>query len=307
MKPPRITIPPGSAIGVIGLGLMGSAAAARLTSAGFTVIGYDVDAGAAGRLGLPAEQRARSIAEIADRCDCCVVAVFNTEQVEQVLEGAGGLAEARDAGAERERPPLAVVCISTCDPEAISALAARLPRERIAFVEVPVSGTSQQFVRGDGLGLVAGSDTDIARLAPVLDAMLPKRHRVGKPGDGGRAKLAINLMLGVNRAALAEGLVFAERMGLDPTAFLAVARDSAAYSQIMDVKGAKMIAADFTPHGKVNQSMKDFTLMLEQAKRLGQRLPLGETYAGLMQGCIDHGEAELDNGAVIREIRRRTE
>jgi len=101
--------------------------------------------------------------------------------------------------------------------------------------------------------------------------------------------------------------VFAERMGLDPTAFLAVARDSAAYSQIMDVKGAKMIAADFTPHGKVNQSMKDFSLMLEQAKRLGQRLPLGETYAGLMQGCIDNGEAELDNGAVIREIRRRVE
>lgn len=307
MKPPRITTPPGSTIGVIGLGLMGSAAAARLTSAGFTVVGYDVDAAAADRLGLPADQRARSIAEIAERCDCCVVAVFNTQQVEQVLEGEQGLAASRDAGPERERPPLAVVCISTCDPDAISALAERLPRERIAFVEVPVSGTSQQFVRGDGLGLVAGSDADVVRVAPVLDAMVPKRHRVGKPGDGGRAKLAINLMLGVNRAALAEGLVFAERMGLDPTAFLAVARDSAAYSQIMDVKGAKMIAADFTPHGKVNQSMKDFSLMLEQAKRLGQRLPLGETYAGLMQGCIDNGEAELDNGAVIREIRRRVE
>jgi len=307
MKPPRITTPPGSTIGVIGLGLMGSAAAARLTSAGFTVVGYDVDAGAADRLGLPADQRARSIAEIAERCDCCVVAVFNTQQVEQVLVGEQGLAALRDAGPERERPPLAVVCISTCDPDAISALAERLPRERIAFVEVPVSGTSQQFVRGDGLGLVAGCDADVARVAPVLDAMVPKRHRVGKPGDGGRAKLAINLMLGVNRAALAEGLVFAERMGLDPTAFLAVARDSAAYSQIMDVKGAKMIAADFTPHGKVNQSMKDFSLMLEQAKRLGQRLPLGETYAGLMQGCIDNGEAELDNGAVIREIRRRVE
>ena len=307
MKPPRITTPPGSTIGVIGLGLMGSAAAARLTSAGFTVVGYDVDAAAADRLGLPADQRARSIAEIAERCDCCVLAVFNTQQVAQVLEGEQGLAASRDTGPERERPPLAVVCISTCDPDAISALAERLPRERIAFVEVPVSGTSQQFVRGDGLGLVAGSDADVARVAPVLDAMVPKRHRVGKPGDGGRAKLAINLMLGVNRAALAEGLVFAERMGLDPTAFLAVARDSAAYSQIMDVKGAKMIAADFTPHGKVNQSMKDFSLMLEQAKRLGQRLPLGETYAGLMQGCIDHGEAELDNGAVIREIRRRVE
>jgi 3-hydroxyisobutyrate dehydrogenase-like beta-hydroxyacid dehydrogenase len=300
-------IEPGSAIGVIGLGLMGSAAATRLTAAGFRVFGYDVDPAAADRLGLPADQRARSVADIAAACDCCVVAVFNTAQVEDVLEGPAGLAAARDSGPERERPPLSVVCISTCDPDAIAALAARLPGDRIGFVEVPVSGTSQQFVKGDGLGLVAGSDADVARIEPVLQAMVPKRHRVGRPGDGGRAKLAINLMLGVNRAALAEGLVFAERMGLDPSAFLAVARDSAAYSQIMDVKGAKMIAADFTPHGKVNQSLKDFSLMLEQAKRIGQRLPLGETYAGLMQGCVDNGEAELDNGAVIREIRRRVQ
>lgn len=299
------SIEAGSTIGVIGLGLMGSAAAARLTTAGFRVLGYDVDPAAADRLGLPADQRARSVADIAAQCDGCVVAVFNTAQVEEVLEGPGGLAASRDIGAERERPPLSVACISTCDPDAIAALAARLPVDRIAFVEVPVSGTSQQFVKGDGLGLVAGSDEAVARIEPVLQALVPRRHRVGQPGNGGHAKLAINLMLGVNRAALAEGLVFAERMGLDPTAFLAVARDSAAYSQIMDVKGAKMIAADFTPHGKIAQSSKDFALMLEQAKRLGQRLPLGETYAGLMQGCIDAGESELDNGAVIREIRRR--
>ncbi|MBC7780396.1 MAG: NAD(P)-dependent oxidoreductase, partial [Proteobacteria bacterium] len=162
-----------------------------------------------------------------------------------------------------------------------------------------------QFARGDVLGLVAGADADVARVAPVLDAIAPKRHRVGMPGDGARAKLAINLILGINRAALAEGLVFAQRMGLDPTAFLTVARDSAAYSQIMDIKGAKMIAADFSPHGKVTQSLKDFGLMLEQARRLGQRLPLGETYAALMQACVDHGEADLDNAVVINEIRRR--
>lgn len=296
---------PAGAVGVIGLGLMGAACATRLLAAGFDVIGYDIDPQAAVRLGLAAERRAGSLAEIANRCDCCVLAVFDTKQVEQVLEGPDGLVAARDPGPEGERMPLVVLCISTCDPEAITALAARLPPHLAAFIEVPISGTSQQFRSGDGLGLVAGDDADVARVAPVLDALLPRRHRVGLPGDGGRAKLAINLMLGVNRAALAEGLVFAQRMGLDPAAFLAVARDSAAYSQIMDVKGARMIAADFTPHGKVNQSMKDFSLMLAQARRLGQRLPLGETYAGLMQGCIDSGEAELDNGAVINEIRRR--
>ena len=84
-------------------------------------------------------------------------------------------------------------------------------------------------------------------------------------------------------------------MGLDPAAFLAVARESAAYSQVMDIKGGKMVTGDFAPQGFVAQSLKDFSLMAEQARRLGQRLPLAETYTGLMQGCVAAGEGELDN------------
>jgi 3-hydroxyisobutyrate dehydrogenase-like beta-hydroxyacid dehydrogenase len=73
----------------------------------------------------------------------------------------------------------------------------------------------------------------------------------------------------------------------------------------MDVKGGKMVKGDFAPHGFVAQSLKDFSLMAEQAQRVDQRLPLAETYTDLMKGCVAHGEGELDNSAVIREIRRR--
>src|SRR5258706_87172 len=142
---------------------------------------------------------------------------------------------------------------------------------------------------------VLGYDADPAKLK-AFEALA---------GSGGRAKLAINLILGINRAGLAEGLVFAQRMGLDPAAFLPVARNSAAYSQAMDIKGKKMVAGEFSPQGYVHQSLKDFSLMLEQARRLKQRLPLGETYKALMEGCVASGESELDNSAVIREIRRR--
>jgi len=100
----------------------------------------------------------------------------------------------------------------------------------------------------------------------VLDALLPKRLHIGKIGDGGRAKLAINLILGLNRLALAEGLVFASRLGLDPTVFLEVARASAAASQVMDTKGPKMVAGDFSPEGRVRQTLKDAHLMLDQAR-----------------------------------------
>lgn len=289
-------------VGLIGTGLMGTACAKRLRAAGFDVLGYDVDPAKLAQLAALGGHAARSIAEIARSCDKVVLTVFDTDQVEDAVEGPQGLLAGRPA----DGPPLTAVCVSTCDPDRIAGLAKRLPAGRLRFVEAPVSGTSEQTARGEALGLIGGDRSAADGAGDVLDAICPRRHHVGAAGNGGRAKLAINLILGINRAALAEGLVFAERMGLTPEAFLRVARESAAYSQVMDIKGGKMVNGDFAPHGFVTQSLKDFSLMAGQARRLGQRLPLAETYTGLMQGCVAAGEGELDNSVVIREIRRRT-
>ena len=286
-------------VGVIGTGLMGMACAKRLLGAGFDVVGYDVDAGKIKQVEALGARAVRSIPELARECDRIVLAVFNTDQVEDTVEGPGGLLA---TGA----PSLTAICVSTCDPGRIVALAARLPAARLRFVEAPVSGTREQTARGEALGLIGGEPAAVEAARDVIVAIAPRWHHIGPTGSGGRAKLAINLILGINRAALAEGLVFAERMGLDPAAFLAVARESAAYSQIMDIKGKKMLAGDFSPQGYVAQSLKDFSLMLEQARRLKQQLPLGEVYKALMDGCVAAGEGNLDNSAVIREIRRRT-
>lgn len=295
-----MTLMTSETIGIIGCGLMGSAVAKRLRNAGFSVTGYDVEPARATAFSNFGGSAADSLANIAGCCNCVVLAVFNTDQVEAAT---ATLLAARPANS----PPLTAICVSTCDPDRIEALAARLPAQRLRFVEMPVSGTSEQAARGEALGLVGGDPAAAEAVKPVLDAICPRRHHLGAAGNGGRAKLAINLILGINRAALAEGLVFAQRMGLDPAAFLPVAKNSAAYSQIMDIKGDKMIAGDFTPHGKIAQTLKDFTLMLEVAEKLKQQLPLAATYTDIVQGCMKAGEAELDNAAVIREIRRRTD
>jgi hypothetical protein len=176
--------------------------------------------------------------------------VFSTDQVEEVVE--------------RSLAPTAatkiVICTSTCDPDRIAALGARVA-QALRFLEVPVSGTSTQVRQGDGVGLIGGEVETAQIAAPVLDALIPTRFHIGKIGDGGRAKLAINLILGLNRLALAEGLVFASRLDLDPAAFLQVARASAAGSQVMDTKGPKMVAGDFAPEGRVRQTLKDVHLM----------------------------------------------
>ena len=280
-------------VGVIGLGLMGDAYVRRLAGVGFTVVGFDIDQAKNMRLS-DIGARDGSLADIATNCDPIVLAVFNTEQVEDVVEHAL-LPAATDK---------IVICTSTCDPDRIAALGARVASQ-LRFLEVPVSGTSEQVRQGDGVGLIGGDAAIADAAAPVLDALFPRRFHIGKIGDGGRAKLAINLILGLNRLALAEGLVFASRLGLDPAAFLDVARASAAASQVMDTKGPKMVAGNFVPEGRVRQTLKDTNLMLDQARKTGQQLPLLEIHADVLQACLRAGEGEQDNSIVIEEIRRR--
>jgi 3-hydroxyisobutyrate dehydrogenase-like beta-hydroxyacid dehydrogenase len=280
-------------VGLVGIGLMGEVYARRLLAAGFSVTGFDVDAAKMDRL-AQIGGRAGSLAAIARDCDPIIVAVFNTDQVEEVVECALLPAAAGKI----------VICTSTCDPDRVAALGARVAG-RLRFLEVPVSGTSEQVRQGDGVGLIGGDARMATDVAPVLNALFAKRFHIGKVGDGGRAKLAINLILGLNRLALAEGMVFAARLGLDPAAFLDVARSSAAASQVMDTKGSKMVRRDFTPEGRVRQTLKDTHLMLDQARKAGQQLPLLAIHADVLEACLRHGEGEADNSIVIEEIRRR--
>jgi 3-hydroxyisobutyrate dehydrogenase len=285
-------------VGLIGVGLLGQALAQRLNSAGFEVVGFDVDPSKGARLTELGGRAAASVAELVRSCEPIVLAVFNTDQVEAVVEGQ--LLPAAGDGSGK-----VVLCASTCDPDRIAALAWRVAARGLRVLETPVSGASGQVSRGEGVGLIGGEPQVAAAVEPVLRAMFPTYFHVGKVGDGGRAKLAVNLILGLNRLAMAEGLTFAERLGLDPAAFLEVARRSAAYSQVMDIKGAKMTGGDFAPEGRVTQHLKDVHLMLEQAERVKQQLPLLEVHADVLESCVREGEGDLDNSAVIKEIRRR--
>ncbi len=288
------------AVGLVGIGLMGTALARRLLAAGFAVVGFDTDPARRRALEELGGQAAGSVIEVGQACSVVLVSVLTTDQVEQVVEGPGGL-----LSLPRAVEPRVALCFATCDPGRLAALAQRAEAGGLVLLDTPVSGTSEQVLRGDGLGLIAGDAAAVERVAPVLDAVVPRRFVIGPAGDGSKAKLAVNLILGLNRLALAEGLVFAERLGLDLGAFLEVARGSAAYSQIMDVKGAKMIAGDWTPHGKIAQHLKDVRIMLAEAERIGQRLPLGAVLADVLQSCVAHGEGERDNCASIEEVRRR--
>jgi 2-hydroxy-3-oxopropionate reductase len=284
-------------IGILGLGLMGEVYARRLINAGHTVVGYDVDAARGERLAVIGGKAVGSIADVAQACDTIILAVYSTEQCEEVTDAI--LAACGDGS------NVVVLCTSTVDPDRIAALGARVIPRGLRFLETPVSGTSEQVRRGESVGLIGGDRAVMEEVDDLLAILFPRRFHVGKIGNGGRTKLSINLILGLNRAALAEGLVFARRLGLDLAAFLPVARESAAYSQIMDVKGERMLKGEFAPEGRVRQTLKDVHLMLQQAEQHGQVLPLLSVNCDLLESCVRAGEGDYDNSAVIREIDRR--
>jgi 3-hydroxyisobutyrate dehydrogenase-like beta-hydroxyacid dehydrogenase len=292
------TVPHASPVGIVGIGLMGQAFAQRLIGAGFAVLGFDVEAAKGAWLAAQGGHAAASIAALARAASPILIAVFSTDQVEEVV-GRHILPE-HGPGSGR-----IVLCTSTCNPDTLAVLAERCAAHGVRFLDVPVSGTSEQVRRGEGVALIGGDPAILPEVAPILDALFASRFHIGRVGDGSRAKLAVNLILGLNRLALAEGLVFAERLGLDPAAFLEVARGTAASSQVMETKGPKMVNGDFSPEGRVRQTLKDVHLMLEQARGRGQRLPLLEVHEDVLAACVRHGEADLDNSRIIEEIRRR--
>jgi putative dehydrogenase len=282
-------------IGMIGLGLMGMALSMRLIDAKIPLLGFDIDSARCEMLKTKGGVIANSVRDLADRCRAIVIAVYDGEQI-KILFGE------IESEAAHARP--VVICTTTCAPDDIIRIAGRAASAGLPFVEAPISGTSAELRDGAATALVAG-DADAIEAAHALLAILcPRSVRVGNIGDASRTKLAINLVLQNNRAALAEGIAFAKHLGLDGCAFLDAARASAAFSSVMDTKGLKMATRDFRPQSHISQTLKDAELILEEARQRGLHLPVTAAQAGLLRTAIALQGPHSDSSAVIEAIRR---
>ena len=286
-------------VGLIGLGLMGSALSRRLLDGGFNVVGFDIDPDKRNAFEKLGGEPVESIADVASCCRRVLIAVMTVAQVEDVV------AEILKHPSPSNKRRI-VMSVATSEPDRIEALANESVTKGLDFLDTPVSGTSKQVLNGDGHGLIGG-DPDVAKAsADILDAIYPNRSVTGAAGSATKTKLAINHILGLNRVALAEGLVFAETLGLEKATFLDVAKKSAAYAQIMDVKGGTMVSGDFSnPVSKISQHLKDVRIMLNEAKQGSQPLPMLSTLAEILEASEQHGDGDQDNAITINEIRRR--
>jgi 3-hydroxyisobutyrate dehydrogenase-like beta-hydroxyacid dehydrogenase len=284
-------------VGIVGLGLVGQALASRLVAAGFEVCGFDLRPEACAAFAQGGGRALASTREVGTLAERVVLAVFDSSDVLSVLEGEDGLL----SPGHRVR---SVIDCSTGDPETLRPLAGRLAARGIAFIEGPLSGSSQQIAGGEATQLLGGTPEAIASCDALLQALAARRIHVGAAGMAAKAKLATNLVLGLNRAALAEGMVFAESLGIAAETFLALVLATPARSAAAEAKGEMMVSGDFRPQSRIRQHLKDVALMLETAQAAGQSLPLSETHARLMRDAISAGDGELDNAAIIRQLRR---
>jgi 3-hydroxyisobutyrate dehydrogenase-like beta-hydroxyacid dehydrogenase len=283
-----------SPIGLVGVGLLGAALVERMLAAGLPVMGFDLKASEVERLRGLGGRAATTPAEIAARCDCIVLCLPDSRIVAQVMDQFGsGL-----------RPGTLLIDATTGDPDQTASLGQRLGGQGIGYVDATIAGSSEQVRQGQAVVIIGGTDDDVRRASPVLTSWSPRRIHVGLAGSGARLKLVVNLVLGLNRAALAEGLALATACGIDAAAALNVLKATPAYSAVMDTKGPKMVARDYAPQARLAQHLKDVRLIRALAERHGAATPLSDVHARLLETCVQLGYADADNSAVIEAFRR---
>ncbi len=281
-----VTQPP---VGVIGLGLMGTALVERLLNAGYPVHVYN-------RTREKAEPLVARGARWSDNplvdCERVFISLYTSDLVEQVLQQ-------MDSGL---RAGQIVVDITTGDPQQMASLGARLAERGVQYLESPIAASSEQTRQGEALAIVAGPKEAMAACQDLYDATVAKAIHVGAWGNAAKTKLVNNLIVGLNRVALAEGLVFAKAVGLSMADAFAVVREGNAHSVAMDVKGRKMVEGDFSVQAKLSQHLKDVRLILEEAAAANTPLPASQLHLQLLEQAEAAGDGELDNSVIIRAI-----
>ncbi|MBI5770418.1 MAG: NAD(P)-dependent oxidoreductase [Verrucomicrobia bacterium] len=282
------------ALGLIGLGLLGSALAERLLAGGFRVIGWDLDAARREAFARSGGHVAGGAGEVFSAPTRLMLSLPSHREVNALL---------RDHAAA-VHPGLTVIDTTTGDPDSSAALAAELARRGCVYLDATVSGSSAQVREGTAVLMVGGDAAAFAACADIFSQLGCQAFHTGPAGSGAKMKLVTNTVLGLNRAALAEGLALARGLGLDAAQALAVMRGGPAYSRIMDRKGEKMLHSEFSPEARLSQHLKDVRLIVEHGRAAGLPMPLSATHRAILEQAEAAGLGALDNSAIIQVLGR---
>jgi 2-hydroxy-3-oxopropionate reductase len=283
-------------IGFIGLGIMGAPMALHLVNAGHQLFvntrGAVPDSVAASSAVVCAHAE-----EVARQSEIVFVMVPDTPDVEAVLFAEHGVTAGLKGGSRK-----VVVDMSSISPMATKAFAKKINAAGADYIDAPVSG-GEVGAKAASLTIMCGGDDAVfEKVRPLLEKMGKNITLVGGNGDGQTTKVANQIIVALNIAAVGEALLFASKAGADPAKVRQALMGGFASSRILEVHGERMIKRTFAPGFRIRLHQKDLNLALQGARELGVSLPQTANAAQLMQACAANGMADLDHSALVRAL-----
>ena len=281
-------------LGFIGLGIMGAPMAGQLAKAGHQLFVFT-------RSKVPAEITAAgatlcaSAQAVAEQADVIFTMVPDTPDVAAVLFGEAGVA----AGLSKGKT---VVDMSSISPIETKAFAAKINALGCDYLDAPVSGGEVGAKAASLTIMVGGPDAAFERIKPLFELMGKNITLVGDNGDGQTCKVANQIIVALNIAAVGEALLFASKAGADPAKVRQALMGGFAASRILEVHGERMIKRTFNPGFRIGLHQKDLSLALAGARALGVALPQTAGAAQLMQVCAANGMGNLDHSALVKSL-----
>lgn len=285
-------------IGFIGLGIMGAPMALHLANAGHALF---VNAARTVPDSIKASTATlcASAEEVTRNADVVIMMVPDTPEVEAVLFGTGGIAAGLSGGGGTRK---IIVDMSSISPMATKVFAQKINALGADYMDAPVSG-GEVGAKAASLTIMCGGEEAVfKRVRPLFEKMGKNITLVGSIGDGQTTKVANQIIVALNIAAVGEALLFASKAGADPAKVRQALMGGFAASRVLEVHGERMIKRTFAPGFRIKLHQKDLGLALAGARELGVSLPQTASAAQLMQACAANGMADLDHSALVKAL-----
>lgn len=287
-----LVLAPAKPIGIVGVGLLGSAIAQKLVRSGRKVSGFDLNP-----FQVEAVEVMASLNDLLGHADVIMLCLPNSSVALQLIR------ENLDKFCSGQ----IVLDATTGKPEEMEQLSANLSDVGVHYLEANVAGSSELMREGKAAMFFGGESVIFESLKPLIHDLTSKPFYLGGVGAASRFKLVHNMILGLHRMVLAEGLAFADVLGIDPMKTLEVLKQTPAVSGVMESKGERMVRGNFEPpQARLSQHFKDVRIMLEEAKSKGLNIPLSSLHAELLKQAEQMGLGQMDNSSVAALYRHQS-
>ncbi len=284
-------------IGFIGLGIMGKPMARNLLKAGLSLVVYDIVPAPLAEITQAGTARAQSCRDTAAQSEIIITMLPDGPDVETAVLGANGVLEGARAGS-------VIVDMSSISPLVSQKLAAASAQKGVEFIDAPVSGGEPKAIDGT-LAIMAGGKPEVfERVRPILETMGSSVTLTGAVGAGNVTKLANQIMVACNIAAMGEALVLATRAGLDPEVVFNAVKGGLAGSTVLNAKAPMVIARNFKPGFRIQLHEKDLRNALLAAESMKVGLPLTSLVQQMLMALMTNGKGNLDHSAIVTFVEQ---